>query len=216
VFNDAADVLVVDDERDCRDLVANLLEEAGFRVHAVASGEAALASIRDGPPCAVILDVNLTAMSGYEVCHRLRERFGDALPILFISGMRAEAIDRVAGLLLGADDYITKPFNPDELVARVRRRVIGSRRGEAVMEDGEGTESGTAGGHGLTERESEVLTLLAEGLDQEAVAERLVISPSTVATHIQRILSKLGVRSRAQAIAVAYRTGILGRPIPSL
>ena len=95
-------------------------------------------------------------------------------------------------------------------MARVRRLTEHAR-----ALSGDGVEQGVevANGHGtvheLTEREREVLSLLATGLDQDAVAERLVISPSTVATHIQRILAKLGVRSRAQAVAVAYPDRII-------
>jgi len=204
VNDDEGTVLVVDDDVACRDMMASLLEEAGFRVRAAASGEEALASVEEQRPAALVLDVHLTAMSGYEVCHRLRDQFGDELAIVFVSGMRAEAIDRVAGLLLGADDYITKPFSPDELVARVRRLVTPARAPVGVA-NGNGNGHAPGVGRELTDREREVLELLAAGLDQGAVADRLVISSSTVATHIQRILAKLGVRSRAQAIALAYR-----------
>jgi DNA-binding NarL/FixJ family response regulator len=216
VNDDAGTVLVVDDDEACRDLIESLLTEAGFGVRSVASGESALSAMDDGPPAAVVLDVDLGGLSGYEVCHRLREQFGEALPVVFVSGKRAEAIDRVAGLLIGADDYITKPFSPDELVARVRRLVEHMRamtEAEPTIRGADGERApdaanGHAPGYELTERAREVLSLLATGLDQEAVAERLVISPSTVATHIQRILAKLGVRSRAQAIVVAYREGL--------
>ena len=213
--DEAGAVLVVDDDAGHRDLMAGLLEEAGFRVRTFARGEEALDSVAAGRPAAVVLDVHLSGMSGYEACHRLRERFGEDLAIVFVSGKRAEAIDRVAGLLLGADDYITKPFSPDELVARVRRLVARARPPAGISNvNGHADVNGAV--RDLTEREREVLTLLAEGLDQEAVAEELVISSNTVATHIQRILAKLGARSRAQAIAHAYRDGILGpHPIPT-
>jgi DNA-binding NarL/FixJ family response regulator len=210
VNDETGTVLVVDDDRASLDLMTSLLDEAGFRVRGVKSGEAALAAVDTGPLAAVVLDVKLGGMSGYEVCHRLRGQFGEALPVVFVSGQRAEAIDRVAGLLIGADDYVTKPFSPDELVARVRRLVEHAR---AVTGDGTDQAAAAANGHRtaheLTDREREVLSLLATGLDQQAVAKRLVISPSTVATHIQRILAKLGVRSRAQAVAIAYRDRII-------
>jgi DNA-binding NarL/FixJ family response regulator len=215
VNDETGTVLVVDDDDASLDLMTILLEEAGFRVRAVASGEAALTAVDKAPPSAVVLDVKLGGMSGYEVCHRLRDQFGAALPVVFVSGKRAEAMDRVAGLLIGADDYVTKPFSPDELVARVRRLIEHARAvsGDDVEQEPE-VANGHATVHELTEREREVLSLLATGLDQEAVAKRLVISPSTVATHIQRILAKLGVRSRAQAVAVAYRDQII-KPDPA-
>lgn len=198
-------VLVVDDDVACLDLMASLLREAGFAVHTVGSGEAALSAVGGEPPLAVVLDIELGGMSGYEVCHRLREQFGETLPVVFVSGKRTEAIDRVAGLLIGANDYVPKPFSPDELVARVRRLVAHARATNSAAPT---RANGSAAEQVLTEREREVLTLLADGLDQEQVAEELVISSSTVATHIQRILAKLGVRSRAQAIVIAYRDGL--------
>lgn len=69
----------------------------------------------------VVLDVNIPGISGYEICRRLRDEFGPALPILFLSGERTESFDKVAGLLVGGDDYLVKPFSPDELVARVQK-----------------------------------------------------------------------------------------------
>jgi DNA-binding NarL/FixJ family response regulator len=115
-------------------------------------------------------------------------------------------MDRVAGLLLGADDYLGKPFVEDELLARMRAllRRSGSRR---VPTD--------APPSPLTRREVEILRMLAAGLAQRDIAQSLVISPNTVATHIQRILTKLGVHSRAQAVAEAYRLGLLGSAAPS-
>ena len=71
-------------------------------------------------PALVILDVDLPRVTGYEVCRELRDTFGEAVAIMFVSGTRAEALDRIAGLLIGADDYVLKPFDPDELVNRVR------------------------------------------------------------------------------------------------
>jgi DNA-binding NarL/FixJ family response regulator len=152
----------------------------------------------------VILEVHLEEISGYEVCQELRERFGGDISIIFISGARTTASDRVAGLLVGADDYIVKPFDPDELLARVRaawRRVPvePSRNGEQPVSPIDS----------LTPREREVLELLAAGLPQAQIAMALVISPKTVGGHIQRILTKLGVHSRAQAVAIAHQEGLV-------
>ena len=134
----------------------------------------------------------MPGISGYEVCHVLREQYGPSLPVVFVSGERTESFDRVAGLLVGADDYLAKPVAPDELVARVRGLL---RRAE---------EWGPASAR-LTQRELEVLRRLAHGQEQSEIAAGLVISPKTVATHIERVLRKLEVHSRAQAVAVAYR-----------
>jgi DNA-binding response OmpR family regulator len=103
-----------------RNLLSSLLDQAGFPTRQVASGEEALTAVRRGRPLLVILDIRLPGVSGYEVHHEFRNRFGAELPIIFISGERVESLDRTGGLLLGADDYVVKPFAPDELVARVQ------------------------------------------------------------------------------------------------
>jgi two-component system, LuxR family, response regulator FixJ len=186
-------ILVVEDDESLRTQVVDLLVEAGFESVGVASGEAALLSARAHPPAAVVLDVCLPGVSGYEVCRTLKEE-QPGTPVLFVSGERMESFDRVAGLLIGADDYLVKPFAHDELLARLRGLL---RRAEAAP--------GARGLRGLTRRELEVLRHLAEGLGQSEIAKVLVISPKTVGTHIEHIFDKLGVRSRAQAVAAAYR-----------
>jgi DNA-binding NarL/FixJ family response regulator len=194
-------VLVVDDDASCRRLIKSVLEGAGYRTVEAKTGEEALALVRSERPSLVILDVKLTGLSGYEVCRELKETFGKGLPIFFVSGERTDSFDRVGGLLIGADDYVVKPFAPDELIARVRRYVTPA---ETVSR---GPQEST---FGLTQREFEVLGLLADGFGQLEIATNLVISPKTVGTHIQRILTKLQVHSRAQAVAIAHRDGLLG------
>jgi DNA-binding NarL/FixJ family response regulator len=193
-------VLVVDDDAAYEE-IATLLRGVGLATLGAATGEAALAIAREERPEAVLLEVRLPGKSGYEVLRELRDSFGEELPIMFISGERVESFDRVAGLLLGADDYLVKPFAPDELIARVRRLIARSALDPATMI-----------GAKLTPREAEVLRLLASGLTQPAIAERLVISSRTVASHIEHILEKLGVHSRAEAVALAHRSGFLAGP----
>ena len=193
-------VLIADADEEARSRVAHLLEDEGFEVVEAVSGEAALRVARENPPALVILEVPLGDRSGYEVCRALREELGDDLPVLFLSGARTESYDRVAGLLVGADDYVVKPFAPDELLARVRRLVRHSRAANGAS---------TAN---LTPRELEVLQLLATGLAPDEIAKKLFISKKTVGTHVEHIFTKLGVRSRAQAIAVAYRDELVARP----
>jgi len=139
-------------------------------------------------------------VTGYELCRQLREAHGDGLPVFLMSGERTQSIDRVAGLLIGADDFIIKPFELDELVARVRRFV--ERRA------GQRHNGRAAAAAAVTPRELEVLTLLAEGKDQNQIALELGISPKTVATHIQHLLAKFGAHSRAQLVAHAYKHGL--------
>ena len=195
-------ILIVDDDAGFRAYLRALLERAGYATSEAATGDDGVRVCLERQPDAVLLDVNIPGKNGYAVCSELRNRFGDQLGILFVSGARTESFDRVGGLLLGADDYIVKPFDPDELLARVRRfarrRPRAARRSPAPMPD-----------LGLTFREQEVLRLLVRGLRQAEIASELFISPKTVATHIQRILSKLNVNSRAQAVAVAVRRGLV-------
>jgi DNA-binding NarL/FixJ family response regulator len=193
-------ILVVDDVPDERAAVANVLEKAGYATRSVSSGEAALDCAAAEPLTLAVLDICLPGISGYQVCKELKDRFGDALPILFVSGARTESYDRVACLLVGGDDYLAKPVAPDELLIRVSRLIRHSRpMAQSVVTR-------------LTRRELDVLRLLAEGLGPADVAVRLVISPKTVATHIDHILNKLGVRSRAQAVAMALRHDLLESP----
>src|SRR5438034_1752437 len=195
-------ILVVDDDPSSRELVTCLLEGIGCSTVEAETGEAALVEAGEQRPELVLLDVRLPGISGYEVCRQLRQRFGEQLPIMFVSGDRTEPHDRVAGLMIGADDYISKPFVPDELVARVQRLLV---RAEAGNGDGGNGARPTR----LTGREQEVLQLLAEGLTQGAIGAELYISPKTVATHLQRILAKLEVHSRAEAVSQAYRLGLV-------
>jgi DNA-binding NarL/FixJ family response regulator len=154
-------------------------------------------------PRLVLTEVNLPEVSSYEVCHELHDRYGDEISLIFLSADRTEPYDRVAGLLLGAVDYIVKPFDPDELLARVRSAL--RRLGTPRPRD-RGAPS--APWNTLTARELEVLNLLSRGLNQVEIASKLVISPKTVGTHIQRVLTKLGVHSRAQAVALAHEQGL--------
>lgn len=193
-------ILVVDDDGGFRSFLATTLSRAGFAAREAATGEDALVFARTDPPALVLLEVCLPGISGFEVCRELREQFGNELPIVFVSGTRIEPLDRSAGLLIGCDDYLVKPVDPNELLARVRRLVARSRRDKTVTVLPE---------LGLTRREFTVLQRLAQGLRQVDIAAELVISPKTVASHVQHILAKLGVHSSAQAVALAYDRGLL-------
>lgn len=197
-------ILVVDDDPGFRAFVAETLRRIGYTARGLATGDAVLEAVAAERPAAVLLDVHLPGLNGYEVCRELRDEYGDAFPIVFISGERTEAFDRAGGLLLGADDYLAKPVDSGELIARLRRLL------EHPRSSARASDSSAALGS-LTKREREVLDLLSSGYRQDEIARRLVISSKTVATHIQRILAKLDVRSRAQAVAIALN----GRATPA-
>jgi DNA-binding NarL/FixJ family response regulator len=196
-------ILIVDDDPGLRELLSNVLRIAGYETREVADGQQALDLVKRESPSLVVLDINMPGMSGYTVCASLRRNFGNQLPIVFLSGARTEPYDRAGGLLIGADDYSVKPFDAEEIVARVRRLLLRARTHDRRQPAGEGETRWRP--HELTPREFEVFGLLAHGLNQREMAERLALSQNTIATHLQRILAKLDVRSRAQAVALAAR-----------
>ena len=130
-------ILVVDDERNIVELVRLYLEKDGFNVVAASDGEQALTQYERSDPDLVVLDVMLPKLDGFEVCRELRRR-GD-VPILMLTA-RSEDIDAIVGLELGADDYVTKPFNPRALVARVKailRRTDATAKGGRPIQVGD-------------------------------------------------------------------------------
>jgi DNA-binding NarL/FixJ family response regulator len=190
-------VLVVDDDAKFGAFLHDLLQGAGFAPVTVATVDEAIAAARAQRPDAAIIDVVLAGRGGYGLCRELREEHGQDLPVIFVSGDRVDPIDRAAGILVGGDDYLVKPVHPEELLARLRRlleRVHAFAR--PALTD-------------LSDREVEVLQLIAEGLPPTQVANRLHISRKTVSSHMQRIFTKLDVHTRAQAVAVAYEAGLI-------
>lgn len=127
-------ILVVDDEAPLRDLVAGYLRREDFLVETADDGPSALAAIRAHHPDLIVLDVMLPGLDGVEVCRRLRA-FSDAYVLLLTA--RAEEIDKIVGLSVGADDYVTKPFSPRELVARVKALLRRSRTGISGTSEGD-------------------------------------------------------------------------------
>lgn len=113
----AKTILIADDEANIRELARMYLEKDGFQVETVTNGAQALASVKRSPPDLLVLDLMMPEVDGWEVCRRIRT--AGNLPILMLTA-RDDDIDKIVGLEMGADDYLTKPFNPRELVARVR------------------------------------------------------------------------------------------------
>ncbi|HEX2891619.1 response regulator transcription factor [Vineibacter terrae] len=220
-------VLVVDDDRHIRDVVAFALRKEGFAVAEAGDGAAALQAAEQEKPDLLVLDILMPEMDGTEVCRRLRA--SSAVPIIFLSS-KDDEIDRVVGLELGGDDYVTKPFSPRELVARVkavlRRRdgaVVGTppapppavdelpphrvlRRGLLALDlDAHAaTWDGTA--IELTATEFAMLRTLAErpgkvftrdNLMERAYDDRRFVSDRTIDSHVRRIRAKLAAAGGA-------------------
>jgi len=199
-------VLVVDDDPTVSDVVRRYLEQDGFEVRLAADGLAALAAARAEPPDLVVLDLMLGGIDGLEVCRRLRrERPG--LPVVMLTALGEEA-DRVIGLEVGADDYVTKPFSPRELVLRVRsvlRRTPQPRR-DGILRDGDlvadtGRRIAELGGRtlALTVREFDLLEFLLRHPAQAWSRAQLLDQvwgwqfgdQSTVTVHVRRLREKI-------------------------
>ena len=203
-MSDCGTILVVDHDDATRLSAAQVAVRLGYDVCAVENGILLLERLDGLRPALAIIEVELPgALSGLEVLRELHERFGNDLPVILVSAERTTAHDRTTGLMLGADDYLVKPVDTGELLARVKRSL---RRSARTNGNGNGKPKDDVN---LSPREHEILTLLANGRTQREIAAALVLSPKTVATHIQHLLSKLGVHSRAQAVGAAYRLGIV-------
>jgi two-component system, OmpR family, alkaline phosphatase synthesis response regulator PhoP len=122
-------ILIVEDDRDIAELVRRYLEKAGFSVEVCVSGRDGMTALTERPPDLVVLDLMLPHMSGADICHAARANPATAMiPIIMLTA-RSEEAERIAGLEIGADDYIAKPFSPNELVARVRALLRRATRG---------------------------------------------------------------------------------------
>lgn len=173
-------ILIVDDESNIVELARMYLEQEGFRVESTSDGASALEMITRQPPALLVLDLMLPEVDGWEVCRRTRS--GTAapdLPIIMLTA-RDEDVDKIVGLELGADDYVTKPFNPRELVARVKallRRTVRAPRPQTPVHVGDLTidparHEVTAAGQPLVLRPKEFDLLRALAEHQELVLSR--------------------------------------------
>ena len=124
-------ILIAEDDRDIAELITHFIRKEGWSTHVAGTGDDALAYARRHPVDLVVLDVMLPGLSGLEICRALRsDAATEAIPIIMVTA-RAEETDRILGLELGADDYLPKPFSPNELVARVRALIRRSKRTDA-------------------------------------------------------------------------------------
>jgi len=204
-------ILVVDDEPDLLELVRFNLDQAGFHVDTAESGREALAALRRATPDLAVLDLMLPDLSGEEVCRQIRADATLArLPVIMLTA-KGEEVDRVVGFELGADDYVTKPFSPRELVLRVRAVL---RRGAEAPPTGAPLERGRLHldpeRHRCTVAEEEVVLTAKEFQLLEALMRRpgrvmtrgrlldevwgadIAVTTRTIDTHLKRLREKLG------------------------
>ena len=221
-------VLIVEDEADIAGLIKHTLERSGnAEAEIVGSGDAALKAVAARPPDLIILDLNLPVLSGLEVCRVLRSR-SDArhLPIIMLTAKSSES-DRVAGLELGADDYVTKPFSLRELTARVRavlrrsttidERPAAGYQGSRLSADFDAVSVSVDGDPiRLTRREFELLRYLVQNKNRVVSRDRLLervwgydrlVETRSVDVHVGRLRSKLGEAGRQieTVVGLGYR-----------
>jgi len=219
-------VVVVEDDPSISDLLDQYLRAAGFRVLQASSGERALEVIAQQQPSFVVLDVGLPGIDGFETCRRIR--LASDVPVLFLTA-RDDELDRVLGLEIGADDYVTKPFSPREVVARVKAIL---RRGQAraaaaspVVEVAEGIEVDTARREvrhrgtpvALATKEFDLLAFFAANLGLALSRQQLldgVWGPGwygddrTVDVHVRQLRRKLGDDLPLATVwGIGYRLG---------
>ena len=209
-------VLVVEDEPAIADVVRRNLVAAGYSVHLERDGEGALAATKRLQPAAIILDIGLPGIDGVEVCRRLRSA-QDWTPVLFVTA-RDDEVDRIVGLELGADDYVTKPFSPRELVARVTgvlRRARGATAvetitvGDITLDLTERRAYSQASEVQLTATEFELLAHLMRRPGRVFTREQLlsdvwgygsVAGTRTVDVHVAQVRAKLGEASPIRTV----------------
>jgi DNA-binding NarL/FixJ family response regulator len=215
-------ILIVDDDITLRTALIRYLQNRGYSVQEAGSGAEALGLFEQNPPDVVVSDVLMPEMDGLEFCRRLRAtRTGQLVPFIFLSS-RKEVDDRVQGHQMGADDYLIKPFDPKELVAKIEAQLERSRRIHAeivrLMQQNHLTSEGQPATPlesaplppkplPLTPAEEKVFWEVIQGLTNKQIGDRLFVSPRTVQTHLSNILSKLHLESRSQLIRYAFERG---------
>ncbi len=225
-------VVLADDQRLVRESLGVLLGLlGGIELVATASdGEEALALVDEHQPQVVLMDIRMPRLDGIEATRRLRERCPEVRVISLTTYADDESV--LGALRAGARGYLTKDASGEEIRAAILTVAAGDAALDPAVqhhvvaalagEDSSRSPSPSAGGAGagatselpddLTPREVEVLALIAEGLTNTEIAERLVVSPTTVKSHINHLFAKAGLRDRAQAVTYAYRTGVARPP----
>ncbi|MDJ0715735.1 MAG: response regulator transcription factor [Prochloraceae cyanobacterium] len=229
-------ILLVDDDKILRTVLKRSLEKQGYQVEDVASGAEGLTTFTTYSPDLVVSDVSMPEMNGFEFCRKLRSQpSGQLVPFIFLSG-KDRVEDRVEGHSIGADDYLTKPFEMPELLAKIEALLEKSRRihseivrlmqqlavssasnvlGDRVSNSSTGSQNSNQtttqvqqpSPLPLTPAEERVFWEVIQGLTNKQISDNLFISPRTVQTHLSNILSKLQLENRAQLVRFAYEQG---------
>ena len=228
-------ILVVDDDVTLRKVLQNSLEQRGYQVVSVGSAKEGLTRFSQNIPDLVVSDVSMPEMDGFEFCRQLRSQpSGKLIPFIFLSA-KNELGDRIQGHTIGADSYLTKPFEMKELLANIEGLIERSRQVHAeivhLIEQLANSQSNNAviltsftsepnntadedtGSSSspkplpLTPAEERVFWETIQGYTNKQISERLFISPRTVQTHLSNILNKLNLSNRTQLVRFAYEQG---------
>ncbi len=228
-------ILVVDDDNILRTVLKHYLEKQGYQVEEVSGGSDGLSAFEQYQPDLVVSDVSMPEMDGLEFCRNLRSQpEGKLVPFIFLSG-RDDLEDKIKGHSMGADDYLTKPFEMRELLAKIESQLERANRihGEIIrLIESQLKDSTAIGGSSatllslnradgssdvenkeksapelLTPAETRVFWEVIQGLTNKEISEHLYISPRTVQTHLSNILGKLNLENRAQLVRFAYEKG---------
>jgi DNA-binding response OmpR family regulator len=229
-------ILLLDDDKTLQTVLTRYLEKRGYLVQVVTSGIQGLKLFAQDPPDLVVSDIMMPGMDGLEFCKRLRAtRPGQLVPFIFLTAKK-DLEDRVQGHYMGADDYITKPFEPLELLAKIESQLERSRRIHSEMirliQQGSDEEGGSVPVEiddtvlltkknqitetlytepqddlPLTPAEARVFWEVIQGLTNKQISQRLFISPRTVQTHLSNILTKLNLENRSQLVRFAFEHG---------
>lgn len=210
-------ILIVDDDITLRTALVHYLKNRGYFVEEANSGVVALAMFEQDPPDVIVSDVMMPEMDGLELCRRLRaDRSGQLIPFIFLSSCR-KVDDRIQGHQMGADDYLIKPFDPKELVAKIEAQLERSRRIHTeiirLMQRITPVEAEPVAPPPktnplpFTPAEEKVFWEVIQGYTNKQIGDRLFVSPRTVQTHLSNILGKLRLESRSQLIRYAFERG---------
>ena len=230
-------ILIVDDDRILRQVLQTSLEQRGYQVVSVDSGKEALRKFSQDVPDIIVSDVSMPEMDGFEFCRQLRSQTsGKLIPFIFLSA-KNDLEDRIQGHTIGADSYLTKPFEMKELLANIEALIERSRRVHAeivhlieqlassrpadsltsrnsIKRNHSNTQALITDKHEpipeplpLTPAEERVFWETIQGYTNKQISERLFISPRTVQTHLSNILNKLNLSNRTQLVRFAYEQG---------
>jgi len=200
-------VLIVDDDAVMQLALTRRLQDQGFKVLNAVSGEEALSLLTTKTADVVVSDVMMPGMTGFEFCHQLRSSpAGEMVPFIFLSSL-GELTNRVQGHLMGADDYLVKPFSAHELIAKVKGAIARSQRLHSALERMVKQTASHPAPLPLTPAEERVFWEVVQGFTNKQIGEHLFLSPRTVQTHLSNMLTKLNLENRSQIVRFAFEHG---------